>query len=238
MIRRVHRVLGRLVPGPMGLSARRTIVGRRIVRGVHLETDVKALPLVISRNDVCWDIGANAGMYASRLSPLCARVEAFEPVPHNRLILGDVLRRLACVNVTVHDIAIAGRVGAARMRVPGGGYDGYYTAALAADGTLPVQTSTIDALIAGGLPEPALIKCDVEGAEGQVIDGALDLIARRHPIWVLETFEDDVFSRMLALGYVALVFERQGRFERVGERLASSRNYWFVPPALAGQLAG
>ena len=228
----------RVVPRGAALRTRRFIVARRVMRGQQAETDIRALPAVVAADDACWDIGANAGSYSLALSALCERVEAFEPIPHNRDILRDVLRRRGVGNVTVHAVAVCDRVGAAAMRMPDAADGGFYTAALAADGGIPVQASTIDALVAGGLRPPALIKCDVEGAEDQVISGALGLIARRHPIWLVETFADGVFARMLGLGYEALVFERRGRFERVTSRLESARNYWFVPPALAARLAG
>jgi len=79
------------------------------------------------------------------------------------------------------------------------------------------------------VPEPDFIKCDVEGAETRVLDGARSLIARRHPIWLLETFEDHVVPRMISLGYAAYVHVGNGRLEPVQARTPQHRNYFFVP---------
>src|SRR5262249_49840783 len=89
-----------------------------------------------------------------------------------------------------------------------------------------VELSTVDALIANGVPEPDFIKCDVEGAESRVIAGARDLIARRHPTWLLETFEDEVLTQLCSLGYDAHVRDSHGRLVPVTARV-DERNYWF-----------
>jgi len=91
-----------------------------------------------------------------------------------------------------------------------------------------VPSATVDGLIAQGVPEPDFIKCDVEGAEGRVIDGARSLIARRHPIWLLETFNDEVPVLMESLGYAMHVHAEDGQIVRVHAR-TPARNYLFLP---------
>jgi hypothetical protein len=116
------------------------------------------------------------------------------------------------------------------MTIPTEGfYGGFYLAALDDGGEVPVSTASIDGLIARGMPEPDFIKCDVEGVETRVLDGARSLIARRHPIWLLETFEDHVVPRMISLGYAAYVHVGNGRLEPVQARTPQHRNYFFVP---------
>src|SRR5438128_1809333 len=101
-------------------------------------------------------------------------------------------------------------------------------AALDESGTLDVQTATIDGLIGRGLADPDFIKCDVENAERGVIEGARRLIARRHPVWLLETFDDDVLPLMESLGSVTHVHAEDGRIVRVSAR-TTARNYVFLP---------
>jgi FkbM family methyltransferase len=226
----VSRAVRAIVPERMGLAIRKEVLTRRVLSGSHLETDIEILPHFIKPHDVCWDIGANAGSYTLTLSRLCRHVHAFEPVPHNRDILRTVLRRRQVGNVTVHELALSDRERQGRMAVPlEGAFGGYYMAALSDDGTQPVQETTVDALSARGVEPPAVIKCDVEGAEDRVISGALGLIERQPPVWLLETFEDSVFERMLGLGYRSLVYETERRLVPVTRRLATARNYWFVP---------
>jgi hypothetical protein len=58
----------------------------------------------------------------------------------------------------------------------------------------------------------------VEGAEARVVHGARSLIARRHPVWLLETFEDAVLTLMESLGYSTHVHAEDGRIVRVRAR--------------------
>lgn len=226
----LRRVLRRVLPQPLSLRIRREWLGRRVGSGKgYFEDDVRLLKTYVKPTDVCWDIGANTGTYTLHLSRLASRVFAFEPVPHNLEILHDVKRRAHLENVVISRLALSDGVGRARMTVPVEGfYGGFYLARLDAGGELDIETSTIDALIASGIPEPDFIKCDVEGAESRVLAGARQLIARRHPIWLLETFADDVVERLRALGYAAYVRDEHNELVEVDTR-AHERNYWFFP---------
>ena len=141
-------------------------------------------------------------LYTLHLSQLASKVFAFEPVPHSVDTLRFVTKRARLDNVVISQLALSDRVGRARMAVPTDGfYGGFYLARLDTGGELDVEVSTIDALIASGVPEPDFIKCDVEGAELLVLAGATRLLARRRPIWLLETFDDAVVDRVRSFGY-------------------------------------
>jgi FkbM family methyltransferase len=216
----------------VALALRREWLVRGVVSGrAYREGDVDVLGRFVHADDVVWDIGANSGTYTLALSRLAARVYAFEPVPHNIEILERVIRRAGLHNVSVSDLALSDAPGTARMAIPTlGFYGGYSMAALDREGDLPVSVATVDQLIADGWPEPSFIKCDVEGVEEKVVNGARDLIARRQPIWLLETFEEELLPLMQSLGYVAYANIRgKGDFRRVTARMPSERNYWFFP---------
>jgi FkbM family methyltransferase len=220
----------RTLPKSLSLRLRREWLSRRIAAGkAHFEDDVPLLSLYVKPTDVSWDIGANSGTYTLHLSRLTSQVFAFEPIPHNVDILRDVVRRADLRNVTISRIALSDRVGHARMTVPVNGfYGGFYLAQLADHGELDVELSTVDTLIAAGVPEPDFIKCDVEGAELRVLAGARTLIARRHPVWLLETFENDAVDLLRSWGYSAFVRDEQNRLVEVKARV-HERNYWFFP---------
>jgi FkbM family methyltransferase len=226
-----RRALRRVIPTPIALAVRREWVARRVAWDLEqLETDIALLPQYVRSTDVCWDIGASSGTYTVALSRLAARVLAFEPIPHSFDILERVTERAGLKNVSTARLAIADTNGPARMSVPSEGfYGGYYMAALDDRGTVPVTTASIDQLIALGWPEPDFIKCDVEGAEGRVLDGARSLIARRHPLWLLETFDDEMFPRARSLGYATYVNIGNGEMEPVQSRRVTERNYWLLP---------
>jgi FkbM family methyltransferase len=229
-----------LLPASVSLWLRRQWLGRRIAAGKgHFEDDVPLLKDHVHPTDICWDIGANNGTYTLHLSRLATKVFAFEPVPHSLAILRDVTRRAGLTNVVISQLALSDRVGRARMTVPVHGfYGGFYLARLDDEGELDVEMSTIDALIASGVPEPDFIKCDVEGAESRVIAGARELIARRPPVWLLETFEDEVVDLLRSLGYSACVRNSDQQLIETTKRV-HERNYWFFPArSLKGGAAG
>jgi FkbM family methyltransferase len=228
----MHVLLRMALPESWALGLRREWLARQTARGAAWsEGEVALLPRFVTPTDVCWDIGANCGMYTIPLARLARKVCAFEPVPHNRAILSRVVELSGVTNVDISPLAITETRGTARMSVPAGigFYAGYYMAALDRQGTTEVSTDTVDGIVAQGSPAPDFIKCDVEGSEIPVIHGARDLIARRHPIWLLETFDDTVWPLMESLGYSALMNTRDGRIHRAPARVSDWRNYWFVP---------
>jgi len=176
---------------------------------------------------VCWDIGANAGMYTIAMAKLAREVIAFEPVPHNMRTLRQAVRLSALSNVRLETIAVSDSSGRARFSVPvdQGFYGGYYMAAFHEHGELEVVTDTIDHLVVRGFPEPDFIKCDVEGAEIRVIEGARGVIARRKPVWLLETFDGAVLQRMRALGYAAHIRTGENTLVAVEGLREGYRNY-------------
>ena len=153
-------------------------VRSRAARGIAKA--IELLPQLVKPTFICWDIGANTGTYTIALSRLAAKVITFERVPHSFATVREVVALARLQNVELHTLAMSDARGRARFSVPSEGfYGGYYLASFDAAGELEVETDAIDGLIARGLPEPDFIKCDVEGAEKRVIDGARGLRARR-----------------------------------------------------------
>jgi FkbM family methyltransferase len=224
-------LLRKALPAPLALYLREIWIARQVVTGrAHLETDIAVLDRFVKGTDVCWDIGANSGTYTLALAKLGKEVVAFEPVPHSQRIVTRVKALARLDNVQIQPYALSDREGPARMSIPTEGfYGGYYMAALDDEGGVDVQCATIDGLIAQGFREPDVIKCDAEGAEAKIVNGSRGLIARRPPIWLLETFEDDLFDLMHSLDYTAYLCTASRQIVPAPRRLASDRNYWFVP---------
>ncbi|HXD73949.1 MAG TPA: FkbM family methyltransferase [Vicinamibacterales bacterium] len=223
-----RRLLRRLLPKPLALRLRQEWLARRIAAGGgHLESEIHLLPALIKSSDVCWDIGANAGMYAVAMAKLAREVIAFEPVPHNFSTLRQAVHLAGLSNVRLETIALSDSAGHARFSVPvdQGFYGGFYMAAFHEQGEFEVVTDTIDHLVVRGFPEPDFIKCDVEGAEIRVIEGARGVIARRKPVWLLETFDADVLRRMRSLGYAAHVRTGENTLVAVDGLREGYRNY-------------
>lgn len=134
---------------------------------------------------VVYDIGANAGFYTlafARLATRSGQVWAFEPLACNI----DFLREHAAMNkldnVRVVQAAVADKTGLAGLDVAHDGSMGV----LGKQAGYLVPTVSLDELIdSGALPEPDLIKMDVEGAESMVFDGARKLLSRRRALLVV-----------------------------------------------------
>jgi FkbM family methyltransferase len=151
------------------------------------ERDLQALLVRTLRpGQVVWDIGANVGFFtllsALRVGPH-GQVVAVEPQPRNLELLRRHLALNAIANVTVIDSAVADAPGTASFDTAGSPSMGH----LAAGGTTTVTVTTIDELVASGMPAPQVIKMDIEGAESRALIGAARTLAQHRPLLLLST---------------------------------------------------
>jgi hypothetical protein len=100
-----------------------------------------------------------------------------------------------------------------------------YTAKLSSEGNVAVKVARLDTLF----PEltPTFIKCDVEGHEVACIKGALDLIRRCQPNWLVEVSGKETFELLFSLGYEAFTYQDQTF--RPYDSSRPSANYFFFP---------
>jgi FkbM family methyltransferase len=138
---------------------------------------------------VCFDIGAQAGyhtLYASTVVGPAGRVFAFEPAPKN---IANIKKHVAMnhlANVSVVEAAVSNVDGVSHFDFGISAVAGH----LATDGGIVVRTITLDHEIdCGALPEPDYIKIDAEGAELSILEGARNMLARRHPTLSVETHQ-------------------------------------------------
>ena len=111
-------------------------------------------------------------------------------------------------NVVLRNAAVSLRSGQLKMCVPG---KNFYQARLSAEGSIPVESVCLDEEFSS-LFGVSFIKCDAEGHEREVIEGAVKLIQRDRPVWLIETWDEDVFERMRELGYTATKLEQDWLF--------------------------
>ena len=144
---------------------------------------------------VC-DIGANFGYYsmlAAKGAGEGARVRAFEPHPD----LQDRIARNVALNgfeprVQVERVALSDSNGEAVLELPPLGNEGIGRLQPADDATggavkVTVQTRRLDDWFAeSGLDALHLVKMDVEGAEGRVLEGGGETFQRYQPMILIE----------------------------------------------------
>lgn len=155
----------------------------------------------------CFDVGSSEGYYALLLARLTGvEVIAFEFQAEHVARLRRNLARNPAVQVRIVESYVA-------------------------DITDPSQhVDTLDRMIAAdALPQPGLLKIDVEGAEAGVLRGAAELLDRRRPHVIVETHGVGIEAECLDLlrghGYQPLVVD-QRRWFREGR--PNPHNRWLV----------
>lgn len=167
---------------------------------------------------ICFDIGASFGWYTILLSKIVGptgQVHAFEPLPHTFEVLERNVILNECLNVTLDNVALDKTNGQKDLFLPDIGvsgsfhlheYDKEYE-------TISCPTKTLDDYcLAEGLSRIDFIKADIEGAEWDMLKGALETIRRHHPVLLLEMQSKSTrlfgydpvqfFAWLVSLGYV------------------------------------
>jgi FkbM family methyltransferase len=169
------------------------------------EHEFEILDEFVKAGDWAIDIGANVGHYAFRLSRLVGergRVIAIEPVPDTFAILAETARRTGCRNVTLINAAASAQTKEVRLDLPrfDTGLANFYQASITDEGgafavlALPVDALQIPARV-------SLVKIDVEGHEQAVLDGMRTLLARDHPVLIVEGVSPEIAAWLADFGY-------------------------------------
>jgi len=171
----------------------------------------------INQGDVCYDVGAYRGFFSGVFALAGAgQVIAFEPFPDNYA----QLQRLAASNPQLPlRIALGGEEGMAEFSVmPDSSMGKLAGSSFQSDAprasVLQVPLRTLDGLISeNGYPPPQLIKIDVEGAEADVLEGAMKTLQIVRPLLFIEAHSRELANRctelLEGLGYNVRVFEKE-----------------------------
>jgi FkbM family methyltransferase len=189
------------------IEPRRNLGDMFSTREPHLQAILKCF---LNSGGIAVDIGASTGFFTLLMSHLVGptgRVYAFEPVKATVDILRRNLELNEAANVEVKPVAVSDAVGSVVLRVPES------NASMASmhwhkdeESMVCEQVNAVVLDQVEGLSEicPDFVKIDVEGAEGNVIRGALELLRRCRPILFVECSElgrDSVWQSMKELGY-------------------------------------
>jgi len=172
-----------------------------------ISSDVGVFRKLISKGDVVFDIGANAGQFSCLFSCLVGHkgeVHVFEPVKNSFDRLKNNISAFSPPSkIYFNNIALGDNEGLVKMFVPSSDYTrasfkkhddpecGTQIGDMQFDVVDKVKCDTIDNYISqNGIKRVAFIKCDVEGAELLVMKGAKALFkSKRPPVIFLELFE-------------------------------------------------
>ncbi len=136
---------------------------------------------------VVYDIGAHVGSYtllASRFVGPAGQVVAFEPLEENLRYLRAHIQLNNAGNVVIQPVAVWEHTGFVRFAPA----PDRVTSLVDPGGPLRVPSTTVDALVSGGrVRPPAVLKIDVEGAEGPVLRGAVWTLGFHRPVIFLAT---------------------------------------------------
>lgn len=170
---------------PLGLQLRsykRDAVGRGIYRRKMHERGVTEFLLARfpkGGNYNFIDVGANIGYFSllmSRLAGSKGRVLAFEPEPQNQRLLQENIQLNQLTNVANQSCAIGAQAGTATLGLYKNSNRGRHSILNTnADSTIDVSVRTLDEVSrtdGANVGRWSLIKIDVEGYEGFVIEGA------------------------------------------------------------------
>lgn len=173
---RTRRVRMRIRGGPNASLLWSVPTRLNFLRGTYEARLAAFVASHVVAGDVFWDIGAHFGYYtllAARAVGSAGRVYAFEPSARNVWFLEHHLRWNHVSNVHVAPLALGGADGERSFggRGTGSGRLGV--------GGHPVRVRTMDSLVQSGEAQaPTFVKLDVQGAETEVLRGAVHTLSR------------------------------------------------------------
>jgi FkbM family methyltransferase len=148
---------------------------------------------LIKPNDIIFDIGANLGWYSlnfSKLSPN-GKIYAFEPLPNTFIKCQRNLALNEVQNVEIYNIGLSNQEGEIKFfynEKSSGSSSMKNLLELEDTVEITCKLSTLDSFVQTNGCLPDFIKCDVEGAELSVFQGALNTLKTGQPV---------VFTKML-----------------------------------------
>jgi FkbM family methyltransferase len=179
--------------------------GLSVVLGFVEPKQLGAARELATVNDICFDIGANVGLYSVLFARHCRHVVAFEPVPRNIRFLSRTLEVNSARNVTIVPCAVSDSTGLSRFQHGAR----WGVGRLSEAGDQPALTVSCDEFVHTQSIVPSLLKIDVEGAEMLVLSGARRLLAEQRPVILLSTHGEGVrkscLDLLVEMGYTRIV---------------------------------
>jgi FkbM family methyltransferase len=170
--------------------------GEEVIQGQHEREFLKTIQSAAPKGGVFYDIGAHYGWFSAAWLQCGGRaVEAFEPLAENRDVLQQMLSRNHWEErVRIHPFALGRRTGTDWLVAYPGDTSRtfilqeeeiHFVPAGVAKQSVSIYSLT-DLAREIQLQDPDLIKIDVEGLEGDVIEGAQEFLREKKPPVMVE----------------------------------------------------
>ncbi|MGH1427541.1 MAG: FkbM family methyltransferase [Arenicella sp.] len=158
----------------------REVISKGYYEEEVVEQLIKAIESSSEPREVFWDIGANIGLHCLTLSSLYPKVVhyAFEPFYHNfsKLMINHELN--SC-SVTLFNFGLSDEFGVHQLYTTqkNSGRSGFIDMEAALKTSVNILSCDGDFLVSQGIAlPPTMIKLDVEGWEGNVLQGCSDIL--------------------------------------------------------------
>ena len=142
----------------------------------------------IKHHHICFDIGANLGLYSLLFSRYSKLVYSFEPLPRNICYLYQNLIKNKVKNTIIVPMGVANSNKLYGF-IKG---NNFATGKINENGSQPISLVSLDNFIEYYKTYPDIIKIDVEGAELEVLKGLEKTFLKIKPIIFLSTHYDDL----------------------------------------------
>lgn len=214
--------------------------------GEYERTEKKVLEKIIHNPTIIFDIGANIGWYSLLFAKnyTKARIYSFEPIKYSYNFCLENIHLNNIHNIKLYNYGLSNKNGIETF------FFSPETSALASNKNIigyknvkrcDNKVLTLDSFVdLNNISEIDFIKCDVEGAELKVLEGALESIKKFQSIIFLELFHEwsklydyhpmAVFKLLFKLGYEAFL-PSNGKLKKVCKYVGTSfskQNYIFL----------
>ncbi len=189
-----RRITAGPIKGLWFIAGKRVFYSKDFWSGAYEENFCCFLQKTVPEDAVCYDIGANIGYHTLIMAHSANNgglVYAFEPIPevcevlirntqinnlHNVVVVNKVVSRESGTLSLIRNIDIDQAIMSAETKKNNPFRE-----------TITCAATTIDEFVAAGNRSPSFLKIDVEGAEVDVLAGAIDTLRKYHPIIACET---------------------------------------------------
>lgn len=122
-----------------------------------------------SESDVFYDVGGHIGIYTCLVGQKARETHSFEPHPKTAGILRENTERNS-INAEVHEYGLSNEEGTVKVDTSGENVGGMVLPNTS--GNMELKLRTLD----GNIPEPDVMKIDVEGHEKKVLEGMKEML--------------------------------------------------------------